>query len=46
MIIEPFEVMAFDHISQDAILYVPEGTKEKYQQTEGWDEFKEIVEME
>ncbi len=29
----------------DATLYVPAGTKAKYQATEGWKEFKNIVEM-
>ena len=30
----------------NAILYVPVGTKEKYEATDGWKEFKNIVEME
>ena len=29
----------------DATLYVPVGTKAKYEATEGWKEFKNIVEM-
>ena len=30
---------------ETCVLYVPEGSKEKYQQAEGWKEFKNIVEM-
>ena len=41
----PFVTDAFYNISTDAILYVPNGTKEIYQRTEGWDEFKEIIEL-
>lgn len=32
-------------INQDAILYVPSGTKSKYEATNGWKEFKNIEEM-
>ena len=43
---EPFilTVGAFDFHS-DAILYVPKGCKAKYEATEGWNLFKNIVEM-
>lgn len=47
MIQDPFPVpSAFSLINEEARLLVPRGSKEKYQQTKGWDEFKEIVEME
>ena len=37
-------VFSFDWIAKDATLYVPVGTKEKYQATDGWKEFQNIVE--
>lgn len=48
---EPFPLSSsvFDSFSTSKVettLFVPKGTKEKYQQTKGWDKFKEIVEME
>ena len=47
---EPFKISptGFDAVfdSQDwSILYVPTGTKTKYEATDGWKEFKNIVEM-
>lgn len=45
-ITEPFKLdEAFRYISEEATLYVPVGTKAKYEATEGWKEFKNIVEM-
>ncbi len=39
-------VDAFEHSNLDnATLYVPYGTKSKYEQADGWKEFKNIVEM-
>ena len=46
-IINPYNISSsvFSGISSDAILYVPTGTKEKYQAYEGWTKyFKEIIE--
>ena len=37
-------VFSFDWIAKDVTLYVPVGTKEKYQATDGWKEFQNIVE--
>ena len=37
-------VFSFDWIAKDATLYVPVGTEEKYQATDGWKEFQNIVE--
>ena len=37
-------VFSFDWIAKDATLYVPVGTKEKYQATDGWKDFAYIVE--
>lgn len=41
-----FPVEVFGTKSYNATLYVPAGTKAKYEATEGWKEFKNIVEME
>ena len=43
---EPFPVdnTVFGKLPADAILYVPVGTKAKYEATEGWNVFKTIVE--
>ena len=45
---EPFTIdsSVFDGIPDDATLYVPAGCKAKYEATEGWNKFKNIVEME
>lgn len=44
----PFVNMLKDgtHVFTDAILWVPKGTKSKYQKTKGWRLFKEIKEFE
>ena len=44
---EPFAVPnAFDaSIFHSAILYVPKGTKAKYETTKGWNGFKNVIEM-
>ncbi|MBR0049464.1 MAG: leucine-rich repeat protein [Prevotella sp.] len=44
---EPFVpgYACFWKISKDATLYVPIGTKAKYEATDGWKDFKNIVEM-
>ena len=46
-IYDPFEIYpnVFHAKPADATLYVPAGTKAKYEATEGWNEFKIIVEM-
>lgn len=46
LINDPFEIsdLAFD-VQEDAILYVPKGTKSKYENTNGWNKFKNIVEI-
>ena len=44
LIEEPFAVNAFEYISENATLYVPAGTKAKYEATDGWKNFKNIVE--
>ena len=48
LIREPFEILSsvFEGISKNATLYVPAGTKALYEVTEGWKNFKNIVEME
>jgi len=46
---KPFTIstLCFNKVNTDAItLYVPAGTKAKYETTEGWKEFKKIIEME
>ena len=48
MIEEPFDIKAsvWDYVNTDEIpLYVPAGTKENYEATEGWNVFKNIIEM-
>ena len=47
MIEEPFAVNSncWYNVSKEIPLYVPVGTKEKYQATEGWNYFTNIVEM-
>ena len=47
LIEEPFaiELNVFQNTPEDAILFVPKGTKAKYEATDGWKEFKNIVEM-
>lgn len=46
---EPFAIngvfAGWKGISEDVILYVPVGTKTLYEATEGWKDFKNIVEM-
>ena len=44
LIEEPFDIEIFT-FNWDATLYVPAGTKEKYEATEGWKNFKKIVEI-
>ena len=48
MIREPFSIYTriFYDIPSGATLYVPVGTKEKYEATAGWNHFTNIVEME
>ena len=46
---EPFVIYSNtfeDRVKNNATFYVPAGTKAKYEATEGWKEFKNIVEME
>ena len=44
---EPFQINenVFESIGNDAILYVPQGTKDAYQQSVGWEGFKDIIEL-
>lgn len=42
----PFEIGNYDFSNYDATLYVPNGKKESYAATAGWDKFSNIVEME
>ena len=42
----PISNQVFVWVTDNATLYVPYGTKSMYQATEGWKEFKNIVEME
>jgi hypothetical protein len=53
LILEPFKIDAgvfkyYDNGSKftNATLFVPKGTKEKYEATDGWKEFKTIEEIE
>lgn len=36
----------FEYLPEDATLYVPAGSKARYESTDGWKNFKNIVEME
>ena len=47
MITEPFEINTncWRFVNKDIPLYVPAGTKAKYEATSGWNEFTNIVEM-
>jgi len=45
-IIEPFAIDSYVFPNYDIPLYVPIGTKEKYTATDGWKEFKTIIEVE
>ena len=44
---QPFniETNTFSGISNDAVLYVPSGSKSKYENIEGWNQFKTIEEI-
>lgn len=44
-ITDVFSIDAFGNGSQNATLYVPYGTKQKYIQTLGWNAFNDIIEM-
>ena len=45
MIEEPFEICCFDGLASPSTLYVPAGTKSKYETTMGWTVFDNIEEM-
>lgn len=45
LISEPFALDGAFSIKDDATLYVPVGTKAMYEATDGWKDFKNIVEM-
>lgn len=45
MIKEPFAVYCWYGVNKDIPLYVPAGTKAKYQATAGWKEFTNIIEI-
>lgn len=45
MIKEPFAVYCWYGVNKDIPLYVPVGSKAKYQATEGWKEFTNIIEI-
>lgn len=40
------QVSPFNNIMEDAVLYVPQGAKEAYEQAEYWRDFKTIIELE
>lgn len=40
------QVSPFNNIMEDAVLYVPQGAKEAYEQAEYWRDFKAIIELE
>ena len=42
----PFAVSCWDFVNKDIPLYIPKGTKELYQSTEGWKDFFNIIEIE
>ena len=43
---EPFAIMyAWDYVPQNIPLYVPAGSKKKYQSTDGWKHFTNIIEF-
>ena len=46
LIEEPFAVSCWDFVNKDIPLYIPKGTKELYQSTEGWKDFSNIIEIE
>jgi len=46
LIEEPFAVSCWNFVNKDIPLYIPKGTKELYQSTEGWKDFFNIIEIE